>query len=127
MADKRAQSLPSMQLSSLDWMLAGSTVALGIVLIAAPVALTPSLSSLYGMYGALEARSTFSRLMMSPWLPPLMAVVPMVVAIYSTVTYLTPWRRRAVLVVTLLLALFAAALFVQGLVSPIFAIADGVQ
>jgi len=120
---QRPTAVPTMQLWGIDWLLAGSTVALGLGLLAAPVALTPSLSSLYGLHGALEGASTLSRLMMSPWLAPLMGAAPTAVAIYSTVTHMTPWRRRVVLVVALLATLGAAALFVRGLLGPLLAVA----
>jgi hypothetical protein len=116
-----------MKLGALDWLLAGTTVALGIVLVAAPVALTPSLSSLYALHGALESSSTLSRLMMTPWIPPLMAALPMAVAIYSTVTRMTLRRRRAVLVVALLFSIVAAVLFTRGLVAPILSVASSAE
>jgi hypothetical protein len=125
MGATRATPLPSMQMGALDWLLAGSTVALCIALVAAPVALTPRIASLYALHGALEARSTLSRLMMSSWLPPLLAAGPMAVAIRCTVTRMTARRRRWVLAVALLLALLATLLFAQGLVSPVLSVASG--
>ncbi len=114
---------PTMQLRAVDWLLSGSTVVLGLVMVAAPVALTPRLSSLYSLHGVLEDASVLSRLMLSPWAPPLMAAVPVAAAVYCTVTYMRPVRRRIVLVSALLVTLVAAVLFVQGLLAPILSAA----
>jgi hypothetical protein len=114
-----------MRLHAVDWILSGITVALGLALLAAPVALTPGLSALYTLHGSLRDASALSRLMLSPWLPPLMVAVPMAAAIYCTVTAMRPTRRKVILVVALLLVLAAAALFVRGLIAPIFSAASG--
>jgi hypothetical protein len=42
-----------MRLGAIDWLLAGSTVSLGLALIAAPLALVPRLASLYALHGVL--------------------------------------------------------------------------
>lgn len=125
MGHRRTDSATTMDLGGLDWFLAGSTVALGLVLIVAPLALTPRLASLYALHGALEERTTLSRLMMSSWLPPLLAAGPAVGAVACTVTRMRPGRRRALLVGLFLVALVAAILFTRGLVAPILSAAGG--
>lgn len=115
-----------MDVPVLDWLVAGSTVALGLALIVAPVAVTPRLSSLYALHGALEGAPALSRLALSPWAPPLAAALPTAVAIYCTVTAMWPRQRRLVLLAALVVALGAAALFVRGVLTPIIAAAgDG--
>jgi hypothetical protein len=111
--------MATMSLHPLEWLLAGATVGLGLALIAAPLALTPKLSSLYVLHGTMSSASTLSRLMLSSWLPPLMAALPVATAIYCTVTPLRPGRRRVLLVVALVAILVAGVFFLQGLLAPI--------
>ena len=121
----RSGSLPTMRVRPVDWLLSGSTVGLGLGLLVAPVALTPSLSSLYALHGALEGASALSRWMLSPSVPPLMAAGPVAAAVYCTATRMVPRRRRAVLALALAVTLAATALFARGLVAPLLSVASG--
>jgi hypothetical protein len=116
-------SPPTMQLGRLDWLLAGSTVALGIALIAAPLALVPRLSSIYSLQGAVADAPALARWMLSPWLPGLMGVGPVAVAISCTVTAMRPRRRKVVLALALVAAVIATAMYVKGLMAPLTGIA----
>ena len=65
-----------MHVRGFDWLLAGSTVALGLALIGAPFAVSPRVSSLYALHGTLEGAPVLTRWMLSAWFPPLLALVP---------------------------------------------------
>ena len=122
------QPPPTMQLHAIDWLMAGSTVALGIALLAAPLALVPKVETLYALHGQLEAPGEvpgLSRWLTSPWLPALVAAVPAAIAIASTVTRMRPRRRRALLALALLATVATAAAFTRGLLAPLLVVANG--
>lgn len=115
------------ELTVLDWNgLVFVVPPVVLLLIASPV-VTPAFAEMFASFGPESGLPAITRLVMSWWLPPLLAAVPLALVIAAATGRRPIGTRRLLGVAAFLCGAAGAALYLVGMYAPIYAIAGSVQ
>lgn len=113
--------------SVLDWIGLLLTLPGVLVLLAAPVTVTPPFREMFSQFGSEELLPAITRLVMAPWCPPVMALGPLVLAGLSASSRFPIGKRRVFGVAAFFLVLAGAAVYLAGLYWPMYVLARSIS
>jgi hypothetical protein len=115
------------ELTILDWIGLVVVVPAVVFLLAAPLVVTPGFAEMFASFGSDSSLPAITRLVMSWWLPPVLAVVPVALVLAAITGRRSLGTRRLLGVVAFLCGAAGAALYLVGMYAPVYAIAGAVR
>lgn len=110
----------------LDWIGLLLTLPGVLALLTAPIAITPPFREMFINFGSEASLPGITRLVMKPWCPPLMALMPLVLAGLSASSRFSLGTRRLFGVAAFFIVLIEAAVYLAGLYWPIYDLAGSI-